>query len=513
MALCKKEKDMKTILRCPGNYLSWIFLFVMVKGAIAQSVSITGTITNPDLMPIRGAVVALYKGGLSATTDASGAFSITGTAGVVSVVSMAGINSIMIENGYLKFSLAGEEQVAFSVFNSRGELVNPVVNQRFNQGSHSISIQKQDAAGLKLLRMKIGSSSYLFKVVNLHCGALSLSAFVTSSNHSLLKSSASVDSLKVTAARYKLLMQGIDSYTQSNLKLVLTSSIDTGIGASLHGNRPFPDDNPWNTPIDKDTLDPLSDKIIAGIGLDVSLHPDFCGQYNGGVCGIPYVVVTAKTPKVKVTFGYAGESDPGPYPIPANAPIEGGATSTGDRHVLIIDRDNWILYELYAAYPPPTSWIAGSGAIFNLESNALRPAGWTSADAAGLPIFPGLVRYDEVVEQKQILHAVRFTVANSRHAYIPPATHIASSLTADTLPPMGMRVRLKASVDISGYSANMQVILKALKTYGMIMADNGSNWYVSGAPDSRFDDNELNTLKQIKGRDFEVVKMRGMVTQ
>jgi hypothetical protein len=299
-----------------------------------------------------------------------------------------------------------------------------------------------------------------------------------------------------------MLVHGIDTYTQSNLKLVLVSSIDTGIGASLHGARPFPDDNPWNTPVDKDTLDPLSDKIIAGIGLDVALHPDFCGQYNGGVCGIPYVV-----------FTYADESDPGPYPIPANAPIEGGAASTGDRHILIIDRDNWILYELYSAYPPPPGWTAGSGAIFKLDSDSLRQSGWTSADAAGLPIFPGLVRYDEVVEQKQILHAVRFTVVNSRHAYIPPATHMASSKTADTLPPMGMRVRLKASVNISGYSANMQVILKALKTYGMIMADNGSNWYVSGAPDSRFDDNELNTLKQIHGRDFEVVKMRGIITQ
>ena len=504
---------MKIILKCPGNYLSWIFLFVVVKGAIAQSVSITGTVTNPDLMPIRGAVVALDKGGLSATTDASGAFSITGTAGVVSGVSRAGGNSISISGGVVKFSLSNDEQISLSIFNGKGAVIKSVFKQVYKAGSYSIEMGKFDAAGLKIVRMDIGSSSYTFKVIDVQ--GSTVRSFIQNKNQNLTlsKTSVSVDSLKVTAARYKLLMQGIDSYTLSNVKLILTSSIDTGIGASLHGNRPFPDDNPWNTPVDKDTLDPLSDKIIAGIGLDVSLHPDFCGQWNGGVCGIPYVVVTAKTPKVAVTFGYAGESDPGPYPIPANALIEGGPASTGDRHILIIDRDNWILYELFAAYPPGTGWTAGSGAIFKLDSDSLRPAGWTSADAAGLPIFPGLVRYDEVVEQKQILHAVRFTVANSRHAYIPPATHIASSMTADTLPPMGMRVRLKASVDISGYSASMQVILKALKTYGMIMADNGSNWYVSGAPDSRFDDNELNTLKQIKGRDFEVVKMRGMVTQ
>jgi hypothetical protein len=490
-----------------------IFVLAAVLASRAQPVSVSGTVTNPDLLPIKGALVALDKGGLSATTDAAGAFSITGTAGVLSSLSRAETHSIIIENGHLKFSLAREEQVALAVFNSKGDAIKTVFKQVYKAGSHSIDMGKHDAAGLKIVRMDIGPSSYTFKVIDVR--GSTFKSFINNKNQNtvLSKSCASVDSLKVTAARYKMLVHGIDTYTQSNLKLVLVSSIDTGIGASLHGARPFPDDNPWNTPVDKDTLDPLSDKIIAGIGLDVALHPDFCGQYNGGVCGIPYVVVTAKMPKVNVTFTYADESDPGPYPIPANAPIEGGAASTGDRHILIIDRDNWILYELYSAYPPPPGWTAGSGAIFKLDSDSLRQSGWTSADAAGLPIFPGLVRYDEVVEQKQILHAVRFTVVNSRHAYIPPATHMASSKTADTLPPMGMRVRLKASVNISGYSANMQVILKALKTYGMIMADNGSNWYVSGAPDSRFDDNELNTLKQIHGRDFEVVKMRGIITQ
>ncbi len=483
----------------------------LVSGA--QPVSVSGTVTNPDLMPVRGALVALDKAGLSATTDASGAFSIAGNAGVVSAVSQAGVNSISMSGNLVRFSLSKDERISLSVFNCKGEATRSVSEKVYTSGSHSIEMGKYDAAGLKIVRMDIGSFSYTFRVIDIQGNTAQ--SFINKQNQNvpLSKTSAGVDSLKVTAARYNQLMQGLGSYTQSNLKLVITSSIDTGIGASLHGCRPFPDDNPWNTPVDKDSVDPLSDKIIAGIGLNVPLHPDFCGQWNGGVCGIPYVVVTSKTPKVSVTFDYADESDPGPYPIPADAPIEGGPASTGDRHILMLDRDNWILYELYAAYPPGTGWTAGSGAIFNLDSDSLRPAGWTSADAAGLPIFPGLVRYDEVVEQKQILHAVRFTVVNSRNAYIPPATHYASSKTADTLPPMGMRVRLKASVDISGYSANMQVILTALKTYGMIVADNGSNWYVSGAPDSRLNDDELNTLKQITGSDFEVVKMRGIVTQ
>ena len=280
-----------------------------------------------------------------------------------------------------------------------------------------------------------------------------------------------------------------------------------GIGADLEGRRPFPDDNPWNTAVDQAPVDPNSDELIASIGTTAPLHPDFGANYNGGPFGIPYVVVDSTTPEVPVSFDYADESDPGPYPIPSNAPIEGGASSTGDRHVLVIDRDRWVLYELYSAYPNSNGWQAGSGAIFDLASDSLRPAGWTSADAAGLPIFPGLVRYDEVVGRGGILHALRFTVAHTRRAYVAPARHYASSDTSSSLPPMGMRVRLKASFDLSGYPASARVILQALKTYGMMVADNGSNWFLSGAPDARWSDDELNTLKQVHGSDFEVVQM------
>ncbi|HQR18633.1 MAG TPA: hypothetical protein PK948_09685 [Gemmatimonadales bacterium] len=288
-------------------------------------------------------------------------------------------------------------------------------------------------------------------------------------------------------------------------------SPDLGVNASLNGRVPFPADNAWNVPVDTASVDPNSDVLIASIGLGTSLHPDWGTTETN--YGIPYIVVSGSTPKVPVTFDYADESDPGPYPIPANAPVEGGSGSSGDRHILIIDRDNWILYELYAAYPPTLggSWTAGSGAIFDLNSNALRPAGWTSADAAGLPIFPGLARYDEVADG-EIRHALRFTAQRTRQAYVHPARHWASSSTDPALPPMGMRVRLKAGFDTSGYPRDARVVLDALKTYGMILADNGSNWYVSGVSDTRWDPAIFDAFRTVHGSDFEVVRMGTIVT-
>ena len=287
-----------------------------------------------------------------------------------------------------------------------------------------------------------------------------------------------------------------------------------GPGASLNGRRPFPADNSWNQDVSGEPVDANSAALIAACGADRGVHPDFGTVWNGAPNGIPYVVVSGGQQRVPVTFDYADESDPGPYPVPSGAPIEGGPSGTGDRHVIVIDRDNWKLYELFDAHPVNggASWTAGSGAVFDLAGNALRPAGWTSADAAGLPIFPGLVRYDEVVEQKSIQHALRFTCPVTRRAYVHPARHFASSRTDANLPPMGMRVRLRADFDVSGYPANVQVILRAMKTYGMLLADNGSGWYVSGAPDSRWNDEELATLRNVRGRDFEVVRMGTIVT-
>lgn len=283
---------------------------------------------------------------------------------------------------------------------------------------------------------------------------------------------------------------------------------DLGVHGSLHGRLPFPADNPWNRRIDSEPVDPNSDALIRSVGRDEPLHADFGSFWEGQPLGIPYVVVGASTPRVPVTFEYAEESDPGPYPVPPNPPIEGGPKSDGDRHVLMLDRDAWKLYELYGVYPKGKGYKAGSGAIFDLNSNRLRPDGWTSADAAGLPIFPGLVRYDEVVEQGEIRHALRFTVERTRQAYIAPARHYASDSKDKNLPPMGMRVRLKASYDISGFPKNAQVVLKALKTYGMILADNGSDWYVSGTHDERWDNDEMATIRAVQGKDLEVVRMR-----
>jgi len=267
----------------------------------------------------------------------------------------------------------------------------------------------------------------------------------------------------------------------------------------------FPSDNPWNQDVSALPVHPNSARYLASIGLDTGLHPDFGTVWEGAPIGIPYVVVHGDQPKVNVTFDYDDESDPGPYPIPAGAPIEGGPNADGDRHVLMVDVDNKKLYELYAAYPGQGGWTAGSGAIFDLTSNALRPAGWTSADAAGLPIFPGLVRYNEALEAGEINHALRFTVSRTQKAYLPPATHYASSNTSPDLPPMGLRVRLKSSFDLSTFSPEVRVILRAMQRYGMFVADNGSNWYVSGAPDARWDDDHLRELGRVKGRDFEVV--------
>jgi hypothetical protein len=287
----------------------------------------------------------------------------------------------------------------------------------------------------------------------------------------------------------------------------------SGGSLSIAGKQVFPSTNPWNQDISGQPVDPNSANLIASIGLSTGLHPDFGTVWNGAPIGIPYVVVSGTQAKVPVSFDYSDESDPGPYPIPADAPIEGGSSSTGDRHILVIDKDNWKLYELFAATKQGSGWHAGSGAIFDLNSDTLRPAGWTSADAAGLPIFPGLVRYDEVMEQGVINHAIRFTVSRTRRAYVSPARHYASSATDANLPPMGMRVRLKAGFDVTPFPAPVRVILTAMKKYGMFVADNGSNWYVSGAPDPRWSDDDLSTLRQVKGSDFEVVKMGTVVTQ
>ncbi len=293
------------------------------------------------------------------------------------------------------------------------------------------------------------------------------------------------------------------------------SDLPTGPNADLDGRLLLPPDDEWNRDVSSDPVDPMSDAIIARIGGDKPLHEDFGLVWKGVPGGIPYHVVPGGQSLVPVTFQYADESDPGPYPIPQDVWIEGGPDSEGDRHVLVLDKDHWKLYELFKAFPIDggKSWRASSGAVFDLRNPVPRPAGWTSADAAGLPILPGLARYDEIVGKGELKHALRFTVRKTRRAYVPPARHFASRETDEDLPPMGMRVRLKADYDLSPFTGPARVILEAMKKYGLILADNGGDWFISGAPDERWVHEDLLPIRKVKGRDLEVVQMGPPVTR
>jgi hypothetical protein len=272
-----------------------------------------------------------------------------------------------------------------------------------------------------------------------------------------------------------------------------------------------PADSFWHADVSALPVHPQSATWVASVGTTAKLKADFgSGIWDGGPIGIPFTTVAGTQPRVPVSFDYADESDPGPYPVPANAPIEGGPAATGDRHVLVVDRDACRLWELYSAYPQNggASWAAGSGATWDLRSNAMRPLGWTSGDAAGLPILPGLVRRDEVAAGT-IDHAIRVTAPRTSDAYVWPASHkAATGGTSD--PPMGAWFRLKASFDISGFSAANQVVLRALKQHGMVLADNGSSWFMSGAPDPGWDDSDLGLLRNVPGSAFEAVDVSSL---
>ncbi|MCL7960273.1 MAG: hypothetical protein M8861_08780, partial [marine benthic group bacterium] len=278
----------------------------------------------------------------------------------------------------------------------------------------------------------------------------------------------------------------------------------------------FPEDNIWNRRVDDLPVDARSSQYIAAIGANETLHADFgSGVWPPGSTspiGIPFVNIAAGEPDVEIIYtAWGNESDPGPFPIPADAPIEGGPDASGDRHVIVVDREECVLYELYRAFPLGNgSWSADSGATYDLRSNDLRPDGWTSADAAGLPIYPGLVTYDEVASGA-ITHAIRFTASDTRSDHVWPARHDSSSITASNYPPMGQRFRLKADYDISRYPAEIQVILQAFKVYGLILADNGSSWSISGAPDERWNNQVLHAWDDIPGSAFEAVDVSSLM--
>lgn len=279
-----------------------------------------------------------------------------------------------------------------------------------------------------------------------------------------------------------------------------------GLAQQTIGDCPvLPANNIWNTPVDTLPVLDNSTSMVTTIGASRGFHADFgSGTWNGGPIGIPFVTVSGSQTKYPATFLYRDESDPGPYAVPLDAPIEGGASATGDRHAIAIDTTNCVLYELYRAFPGAARWTADSGAIYDLRSNALRPATWTSADAAGLPIVPGLVTYDEVLSG-EIRHAIRFTAPQTRREFVWPARHYASTLVGTQYPRMGERFRLKASVNITSYPAEVQVILRAMKRYGIILADNGSAWYITGQPDPRWNNTTLARLSQLLGSNFEAV--------
>jgi len=273
-------------------------------------------------------------------------------------------------------------------------------------------------------------------------------------------------------------------------------------GPHEYGCPLFPASNSLNRDISGAPVDPNSARYIASIGLGGHLHPDFGTNPS---YGIPYTVVGPRQPKVPITFTeYGEESEPGPYPLPPNAPIE-GAGEEGDRHVLVLQSGSCKVYELYHASRHGSGWDGGSGAVFNLRSNALRPEGWTSADAAGLPILPLLVRYAEV-RAGRIEHALRVTVQRTQRGYIHPATHFASGSSDPGLPPMGLRLRLKAGYSLAGFHGESLIVLRALKRYGLIVADNGSSWFITGAPDPRWNDADLEQIKRVPGSAFEVVQ-------
>ena len=367
--------------------------------------------------------------------------------------------------------------------------------------------------------VKLGSSSIKLSWTD---NSVNEDGFRIYRNNQLIKETkANAQSYTDTGLEKKQYHYGVSSFKDKKESVRVGVSIDLRQNPNpVGGCKIFPDSNAWNADISELPVHPNSENYLNSIGLNVKLHPDFGTVWNGVPNGIPYNIVDKNTPKYNLIFDYADESDKGPYPIPDSVKIEGGPKSDGDRHILLLDNDGCKLYELYNAWPPNSpqngykrNWQAGSGAIFDLNSNKLRPDYWTSADAAGLPIFPGLVRYQEAVEKAEINHALRFTVERTQKAFIHPATHYASDNSDPNLPPMGLRLRLKKDFDISGFSPEVQVILKALKKYGMFVADNGGNMFISGTPDPKWNDEHLAELKQIPASALEAVYTGNIVGQ
>jgi hypothetical protein len=365
--------------------------------------------------------------------------------------------------------------------------------------------------------LTVTGSNFVSGAVVLLNGAALTTSFVSGTQLTATGSASSAGTFPVTVENPEpgsSTSAAIDFQVNGSVQASSCSQMTTGQGASLGGFVPFPSDNLWNTDISSSPADPNSAAIINFIGPSVGIHPDFgAGEYDGSYMGIPYTVVDSTQPMIPIDYqAYGSESDPGPMPIPLNAPIEGYPNpGSGDRHVLVLDKANCFLYELYSSYPQSSSWNADSGAVWDLLADEQRPYTWTSADAAGLPIFVGLVRYDEVAAGA-INHAIRFTLPSTSAGFTPPASHWAATSTNTYAPPMGTRLRLKASFDVSGYSASNQVILNAMKKYGLILADNGSAMYITGTPDDRWNNDDLHLLNGATAGDFDVIQISPLYT-
>ena len=510
----------------------WLVLaLILVHGGCAGTTKTTpappaqvNVSVTPSAANVRAGATQSFTASVTGTTNQSVNWSVNGVAGgnaTTGTISASGLytapaslpnsNAITVTAASVADSSASATSNV-TLWNATPALSN-VTPTTFNTGTYTLTVT---------------GSNFVSGAQVLFGGAAVNTAFVSSTKLTATGSEASAGMFGVSVSN-----PNPGSSTSSAINVTVTSqsggnppppppapsacsAISLGQGGSLNGFLPFPADNLWNQNIANATVDPNSAAIINFIGPTDPVHPDFgSGQFDGSIIGIPYIVVDSDQAPVAINFtAFGDESDPGPMPVPASAPIEGDPNpGNGDRHVLVVDNSNCWLYELYSSFPQSDgSWNVGSAAVWDLTADEQRPFTWTSADAAGLSIFAGLARYDEVASG-QIKHALRFTLQNSRAAFTPPASHWAANSTNANAAPMGMRMRLKASFDISTFSATNQVILTALQQYGMIMADNGSNMFISGAPDDRWDNDDLHNLDQVTAADFEVVTMNPIYTQ
>jgi len=486
-----------------------------------------GVSVAPSAANVRAGATQSFTASVTGTTNQSVNWSVNGVAGgnaTTGTISASGVGAAVYT---APASLPNSNAITISAASAADSNASATSNVTLWNATPVISNVTPTTFTAGAYTLTVTGSNFVSGAQVLFGGAAVTTTFVSSTKLTATGSEASAGIFGVSVSN-----PNPGSSTSSAINVTVTSQtggnppppppasacsgFTLGQGGSLNGFLPFPADNLWNLNIATATVDPNSAAIINFIGTSDPVHPDYgSGEFDGSSIGIPYIVVDSSQAPVVINFtAFGDESDPGPMPVPASAPIEGFPNpGNGDRHVLVLDSSSCWLYELYSSFPQSDgSWNVASAAVWDLTADEQRPLTWTSADAAGLSIFAGLARYDEVASG-EIKHALRFTLQDSRAAFVPPASHWAANSTNANAAPMGMRMRLKASFDISQFSATNQVILTALQQYGMIMADNGSNMFISGAPDDRWDNDDLHNLDQVTAADFEVVTMNPIYTQ